>query len=188
LLGLSEELGHPQSRANALISLGWALGQSGEAAEGIVRLTEGLGIYSNMGARLYMTRFLSLAAETSLAAQRYSEGLEHVARALDLARETGEQFYVSRLHYMRAELLLHVHGPDDEAVEASLRQALAVARQQGAKEWELPAATSLAGLWHDRGCRDAAHDLLAPVYGWFTEGFDTQDLKEAKALLEALKA
>src|SRR5260370_23301651 len=89
LLELSEEIGHPQSRANALILLGWALGQSGAIAEGIERLNEGLGIYSELGAKLYMTRFLSLAAETYLAAQRYSDGLEHVAQALDLASEIG---------------------------------------------------------------------------------------------------
>jgi class 3 adenylate cyclase/predicted ATPase len=187
LLRLSAELEHPQSRANALISLGWALGQSGETAEGVARLKEGLDIYNKMGAKLYMTRFLSLAAETSLAARHYSEGLKHVARALDLASETGERFYVPRLHYMRAELLLHAHGPGDEAVEASLHQALAAARQQAAKGWELPAATRLAGLWHDRGRLDDARSLLAPVYSWFTEGFDTADLKEARALLDELR-
>jgi predicted ATPase len=100
-------------------------------------------------------RFLSLAAETCLAARRYSEGLEHVTRALDLALETGEQFYVSRLYQVRAALLLHARGPNEEGVEASLRQALAVAQQQGAKGWELPAATSLARLWIGRGRRDA---------------------------------
>jgi predicted ATPase len=187
LLGLSEEHGLPQSRANALILLGWALAQSGKPAEGLVQLREGLGIYNKMGARLYLTRYLSLAAETCLAARRYSEGLEQVARALDVASETGEQFDVSRLYQVRAELLLHAHGPGDEAVEASLRQALAVARQQSAKGWELPAATSLGRLWLRRGRRDDARNLLAPVYGWFTEGFDTQDLKKAKALLDELE-
>jgi predicted ATPase len=186
LLGLSEELEHPQSRANALISLGWALGQSGEAAEGIIGLREGFGIYSEMGAKLYMTRFLCLAAETYLAAQRYSEGLEHVARALDLASEIGERFYVPRLHHVRAELLLHAHGTGDEAVEASLQQALAAARQQEAKGWELQAATRFGRLLLETGRRDAARDLLAPIYSWFTEGFDTPDLKEAKALLDDL--
>jgi predicted ATPase len=187
LLELSEEIGHPQSRANALISLGWALGQSGEIAEGIERLNEGLGIYSELGAKLYMTRYLSLAAETYLAAKRYSEGLEHVARALDLASEIGERFYVPRLHQARAELLLYAHGTGDEAVEASLRQALAAARQQDAKGWELQAATRFARLLLETGRRDEARNLLAPVYHWFTEGFDTTDLKAAKALLDELR-
>jgi len=120
-----------------------------------------------------------------LLAHRHREGLEHVAQALDLA-ETGAQDCLARLHHMRAELLLHLHGSGDEAVEASLRRAISVARRQGAKGWELPAATSLARLWLDRGCRSDARELLAPVYGWFTEGFDTPDLREAKALLDAL--
>ena len=112
--------------------------------------------------------------------------MEHVAQALDLASEIGEQFYVSRLHQMRAELLLHSHGPADDVVEASLWKSIAVARRQSAKGWELRATTSLARLWLDRGRRDDARNLLAPVYGWFTEGFDTSDLKEAKALLDEL--
>jgi len=94
--------------------------------------------------------------------------------------------YVVILPQVHAELLLHARGLKDEAVEASLWEALAVARQQRAKGWELQAATKLANLWRDRGRRDEARDLLAQVYGWFTEGFDTADLKEAKALLDEL--
>jgi predicted ATPase len=118
-------------------------------------------------------------------ARRYAEGLDHVARGLDIAMEIGEHWYVSRLHQVRAELLLHAHGLDGPA-EASLRQALAVAQQQGAKGWELRATTSLAQLWLDRGNREAASNLLAPIYSWFTEGFDTSDLRNAKMLLDAL--
>jgi predicted ATPase len=87
---------------------------------------------------------------------------------------------------LHGELLLHLHGSDGEGVDASLRQAIAVARRQGAKGWGLPAATSLARLWLDRGRRNEARDLIAPIYGWFTEGFDTPDLREAKALLDPL--
>jgi predicted ATPase len=133
-----------------------------------------------------MTSFLCIMAESQLLAGRHVEGLEKVAQALDLAAETGEHFYLSRLHGLRAELLLHGYGLADEGVELSLRQALAVARQQAAKGWELRAATSLARLRGDQGCRAEARDLLAPIYGWFTEGFDTPDLKEAKALLDEL--
>jgi predicted ATPase len=100
--------------------------------------------------------------------------------------ETGEQWYVSRLHQVRAELLLHAHGSRDEAVDASLRQALAVAQQQGARGWELRAATNLARLWLDRGNREGARNLLAPIYGEFAGGCDTPDLHEAGALLDAL--
>jgi predicted ATPase len=87
---------------------------------------------------------------------------------------------------VRAELLLHANGLRDEAAEASLRQALTSAQQQDAKGWELRAATSLARLWLERGNRRAASDLLGPIYGWFTDGFEMPDLQEARALLEAL--
>jgi predicted ATPase len=185
LLSLSEQNALSQPGAYSLIFLGWSLACSGNVAEGIARLEEGLGILSRMGVRSYLTRSLCLMAESLLAAGRYSEGLDQVARGIDIAMEIGEHWYISRLHQVRAELLLHAHGLD-EAVEASLRQALAVAQQQGAKGWELRAATRLAQLWLDRGNREAASNLLAPVYSWFTEGFDSPDLRNARALLDAL--
>ena len=121
-----------------------------------------------------------------LAAGRYSDGLAVVAQAFDALVRTGEHSYLSRLRGLRGELLLHANGSADEAGERALRQALSVAREQDAKGWELSAATSLARLLGERGRRTEAYDLLAPVYGWFTEGFDTADLKESKALLDEL--
>jgi predicted ATPase len=94
--------------------------------------------------------------------------------------------YEAELHRTRGELLISVR--DFEGAEASFREAIAVARRQNAKLWELRAAMSMARLWRDQGKRDQARDLLAPVYGWFTEGFDTRDLKEAKALLDELSS
>lgn len=186
LLSLSEQNALSQPGAYALIFLGWSLARSGDVAEGIQRLEEGLDTLRRMGVRSYLTRSLCLMGESLLTARRYAEGLDQVARGIDIAMETGERWYVSRLHQVRAELLLHVHGLGDGAVEASLRQALAVAQQQGARGWELRAATSLAHLWLDRGDREAASNLLAPIYGWFTEGFDTPDLHDARVLLDAL--
>jgi predicted ATPase len=92
----------------------------------------------------------------------------------------------AELHRLRGELLLALPEPDQSEAEACFRQALAVASQQQAKFWELRAATSLARVWRDQGKRAEARDLLAPIYGWFTEGFDTADLKDAKALLDEL--
>jgi predicted ATPase len=126
-------------------------------------------------------------AEALLAAGRPREGITQAARALDAAAELGDVFYLSRLHQVRADLLLHAGGRIDEAA-ASLEEALRVARRQQAKAYELRAATSLARLWGEQGRRTEARELLAPVYGWFTEGFDTADLKGAKALLAALMA
>jgi predicted ATPase len=92
------------------------------------------------------------------------------------------------VHRLAGEIALKSLVPDPEKAEAHLERALAVAHQQQAKSWELRAAMSMARLWRDQGKRDEARELLAPVYGWFTEGFDTRDLKEAKALLEELAA
>ena len=186
LLKLSEENGLRQYQAIAQVFLGWIATRCGEAAEGIVRLENGVRVLTEMGRRLRMTSYLCITAESYLLTRRFVEGLQEVDRALRLASETGERFYVSRLYQVHAELLLHAHGSTDESAEASLRCALAAAREQSAKGWELRAATSLARLWLNRRKRREARDVLAPVYDWFTEGFDTPDLKEAKALLNEL--
>jgi predicted ATPase len=174
LLRLSDEVGLPQARAIALINLGWALARSGQTAEGIARQEEGLGLYTKMGFRQFLSPILGLLADSLLAAGRYAEGLEQVDRAFAIATEIGEQYYVPGLHAMRAALLLQAEGPNSEAAEASLRQAVVTARQQDARGWELQAATSLARLWLDRSRRNAARELLAPIDGWFTGGFIRQ--------------
>ena len=110
--------------------------------------------------------------------------METLAEAWELVQDTGETYYAAELHRLQGEFLLQ-HNPADTAVtEACFQQALAMARGQQARSLELRAAVSLARLWQHQGKRAEAHDLLAPVYGWFTEGFDTADLQEAKALLE----
>ena len=101
---------------------------------------------------------------------------------------TKERFYEAEIYRVKGELLLKHGGPDSVArAETSFRQALDIARVQSAKSWELRAATSLARLWAERGGRAQARDLLAPIYGWFTEGLDTPDLNDAKALLDELR-
>jgi predicted ATPase len=185
LLALSDEKGLFQARASGLMFLGWALALAGDTEQGVAHLEQGLGTLNRMGARGHVTHYFCFMAEGLLSARRYADALSQVTRALDLAAEIEEHWYVPRLHQVRAELLLHLDGSGREA-EASLQQAISVARQLGAKGWELPAATSLARLWADRGRRSEARDLLAPVYGWFTEGFDTPDLRAAKASLDAL--
>ena len=184
---LSEDNRLLQPHANALIFLGWALACSAQVTEGISLLEQGLDALRRTGDLFYMPRSLCLMAEGYLAARRLTDGLEQLARALDIAAEIGAAWYLPRLYWVRADLLLHAHGPEDEAVEASLRKSLAVAQQQGARGWELAAATRLARFWQGRGRIHQARDLLAPVHDWFTEGFDTPDLKEAKALLDELR-
>jgi predicted ATPase len=114
------------------------------------------------------------------------EGLAVVAEALTCVDQTGERYAEAELHRLTGELLLKQIVPDAPQAEACFQQALAVARHQEAKSLELRAAMSLSRLWQQQGKQAEARALLAPIYGWFTEGFDTADLQEAKALLEAL--
>jgi predicted ATPase len=123
-------------------------------------------------------------AEVCGRAGQPEEGLKRLAEAAELVETTKERWAEAEIHRMRGTLLLSMH--EEALAEDSYRRALAVARVQQAKSWELRAAMSMARLWRDQGERKEARDLLAPVYGWFTEGFDTLDLKEAKALLDEL--
>jgi predicted ATPase len=128
---------------------------------------------------------LALLAEAYKQAGRAAEGLHVVAEALTLVEKTAERWWEGELHRLKGELLLaHIQAHDE--AETCFHHALTVTRQQQAKSLELRAAMSLARLWQQQGKRAAAHDLLAPIYGWFSEGFDTADLQEARALLEAL--
>jgi predicted ATPase len=186
LLALSESQGLGLNRAFAVIFLGWARACSGETTDGIARLSEGLAALGGMGARMHLTRSFCLMAESLLRAARYAEGLAYVERGLEIAAETGEGWYLARLYQVRGELMLHLPIRDTGGAERSLRQAITVARQQQARLWQLRAATSLARLWGEQGRRAEARELLAPVCRWFTEGFDTTDLRQAKALLDGL--
>jgi predicted ATPase len=129
---------------------------------------------------------LPLFLEACLAAGRIEEGLSAVAEASAEVEETEARFHEAEIRRLEGELLLARKEPDEKGAEASFRKAIEVARGQQAKSWELRAATSLAGLLTRQGKREEAHELLAPTYGWFTEGFDTADLIAAKALLEQL--
>ena len=126
------------------------------------------------------------APRALLAAGRHADGLREVEHAIDIAAAAGVALLDARLHQVRAELLLHADPGGAEAAEASLRQALAVARRQGARGYELQAATDLAKLWGEQRKPTEARNLLAPIYEQFTEGFAEPSLRDAKALLEAL--
>jgi len=113
------------------------------------------------------------------------QGLTVLAEAMTLAETTGDRWYEAELYRLKGELLLQQNSDNHIEAEACFHRAINVARLQQAKSLELRAATSLARLWQQQGKRQEAYDLLAPVYGWFTEGFDTADLKDAKVLLDA---
>ena len=129
---------------------------------------------------------LTLLAEACNRLGRTTEGLSYLTEAEQLIETTNDAFHEAELHRVRG-YLLNAHG-DVAGAELSYHHAIAIAKRQSAKTFELRASTSVARLWRDQDKRDEARELLAPVYGWFTEGFDTRDLKEAKALLDELSS
>jgi predicted ATPase len=129
---------------------------------------------------------LALRADARRVSGQLEEAIALLREALDRSEATGERWFEAELHRIKGDVLLRAPEVDPAEAETCLRKAIEVAQRQGARLWELRAATSLARLWGDQGRRAEAHDLLAPVYGWFTEGFETADLKEAKALLNEL--
>jgi predicted ATPase len=165
---------------------GWCLGAVGRAAEGTPLLVGGLSVRRSTGAKLVVPFYLTTFAEICGMAAQPQQGLDRLAEAAELVEITQERWAEAEIHRVRGTLLLSLR--DSIAAEDSYRRALAVAPQQSAKFWELRAAVDLARLWLNQGKRAEARDLLAPIYEWFTEGFDTPVLKEAKALLEQLAA
>ena len=127
-----------------------------------------------------------MKSERKISSSRQGEARRCIGEAVTAVETNRERWFEAEVHRISGEIALLSPDPDTAKAEAYFEHALAVARKQQAKSWELRAAMSLAQLWHDQGKRDDARNLLAPVYGWFTEGFDTRDLKEAKILLDAL--
>ena len=130
--------------------------------------------------------WLALLAEAYGKAGQVEEGLRLLAEALAHVDTTGERNYAAEVYRLKGELLLGQAIPDEAQAETCLHQALDIARHQQAKSWELRAALSLSRLWQRQGKRAEAHQMLAEIYAWFTEGFDTADLQEARALLQEL--
>jgi DNA-binding SARP family transcriptional activator/predicted ATPase len=171
-----------------LILMGFVRGcldaERGGTQEGIDQMRRSLAHYKAIGTEDIRSMMLALLAEGHRRAGQASEGLETLAEALAFVRETGERFYEAEIHRLQGELLL-VQG-DTGRAEASFQRAVEIACQQGAKSWELRAVVSLSRLWQGQSKMDEAQQVLAETSGWFTEGFDTPDLKEARALLEEL--
>ncbi len=140
---------------------------------------------AGLGVGWYQVRYLCLLAETHLRLRQTEAGLQVVAEAKELVARNEDRMWEAELARIEGELLRQ--GGQSGAAEACFEDALATARRQDARSLELRAATSLARLWRDQGQHSEARDLLAPIYGWFTEGFDTPDLQEAKALLDELR-
>jgi predicted ATPase len=171
--------------ALAIVLRGWAFVEQGQCEEGVAQLGEGLVAYRATGAELECSHWLALLAEAYRDTGQPEEGLRLIAEALDHVAQTGIVLR-SRVASPRCGAAAAPRYPGRATSGSKLRRALETAGRQQAKSWELRAATSLARLWGERGRQTEARELLAPVYGWFTEGFDTLDLKEAKALLDEL--
>ena len=187
-MALSNEHGFPIWSAFGMILRGWALAEQDEQRmEGIRQIRQGIATWRATGAEVFQPYHLALLAEAYGAGGQVEAGLRVLAEALSVVDKTAERYCAAELHRLMGELLLRHPSPDERQAETCFHQALAVARHQQAKSLELRGATSLSRLWQRQGKRTAAYELLAPIYGWFTEGFDTADLQEAKALLVALR-
>ena len=183
-IALAHERGITQWLQMATICQGVALARLGEPDAGIRELRAGSAGWHAIGSRGIGSLWLGFTAEACMAAGQSEAALEALNRADDAAAAMSEVFYQAELHRLRGVLLMTTG--DSARAEDWLRRAIEVAASQCAKSLELRAATSLARLWRWQGKRSEAHDILAPVHGWFTEGFETVDLKEARALLDEL--
>jgi predicted ATPase len=186
LMKLCREQGFPHWLAYGTILQGWALSEQGEGAEGIAQMRQGLVARRATGAKLHLPYFLSLLAEAYGKLGQPEEGLTALFEALSIADNTGQRYWEAEPHRRKGELLLMQQGQKMEEAEECYRKALHIARRQKAKSLELRAATSLSRLWQQLGKQEEARQMLADIYGWFTEGLETADLQEAKALLEEL--
>ena len=186
VVAVTTEQGFPVWRAQGAIFRGWARAKNGDVAEDISLLRSGLSAYRATGAEAWTPHFLALLAEACEIAGEIDEAVTVLGDALQIVERTGQRWLAAELNRLKGKLLLRQGNPD--AAEELYLKALSIAREQQAKFWELRAAMSLARLRRARGHKAEARDLLAPVYEWFTEGFDSIDLKETKALLGELYA
>jgi len=184
LVAVATDQGFPFYRATGAIFRGWVKAKNANVTEGLSLLRAGSSAYCATGATAWMPLYIALLAAACEIGGQIEEGAAQLDQALQLVERTGERWFAAELNRHRGRLLLR-QGQAEAAEELYLR-ARGIAREHEAKLWELRAAVSLARLWRDQGRRAAGRDQLAPVYGWFTEGFATPDLKEAKALLDEL--
>jgi predicted ATPase len=184
LTAVADWQGFPQWRSIGAIHGGWVKVKAGAVAEGISLVRSGSSAYRATAAELWMPYVLALMAGACEIAGQVADALTLVDDALDLVGRTGERWFAAELYRHKGQLMLQQGHPD--AAEGLFRKARDIARKQEAKLWELRAATSHARLRRDQGRRADASGLLAPIYAWFTEGFDTPDLQAAKALLNEL--
>jgi predicted ATPase len=186
-IALMQEHGLVNFLGGARVILGWVLVEQGAVAEGIEQIRRALDIHGIHGRKLGLYENLAILARAYGRAGQTAEGLRVLAEAMAAVHDNGEYYCDAELYRLKGELLLQSSMEAAEEAEACFRQALDTARHQQAKSLELRAAMSGAHLWQRQGKQAEAHQVMAEIYSWFTEGFDTRDLQEAKALLEALQ-
>jgi predicted ATPase len=185
-VALAIEQGFPFWAADGTSLRGWALAMQGQGEEGLAQVRQGIAAYRATEAVLNVPYYCTLLADVAAHLGHTEDGLQALAEAHTLVEQKEEHYWEAEVCRLRGVLLLRQTGTPQAEAEAWLQRAMDIARRQEAKSLELRAAMSLSRLWQQQGKWATAHELLAPVYGWFTEGFDTADLQEAKALLDAL--
>jgi predicted ATPase/DNA-binding winged helix-turn-helix (wHTH) protein len=184
VMTLSQEQGLPIWTAFGTIYCGWAQLEQGQTSKGIELLHRGLAAYQTTGAKLWRTHFLALLAEGLTKAGQLEEGMRVLDEALTAVDTVGERYYEAELYRLKGELSLKREMPAE--AESCFKQALAIAQQQQAKSWELKTATSLSRFYENQGRIKEARQTLTNIYQWFTEGFDTTDLREARTVMDRL--
>jgi predicted ATPase len=186
LVAFADEKGASFWKATGMLEQAGLFGLTGNPSRAVQTMPAGIGALRSTGMALHVPHWLSSLAKAYAEVGQFDDALRCIVEANAVGQATKEKWCDTQVQHVAGEIALMGPEPDAAKAEACFERALAVARAQQAKSWELRAAMSMARLWRDQGKRDEARDLLAPVYGWFTEGFDTLDLKEAKALLDGL--
>jgi class 3 adenylate cyclase/tetratricopeptide (TPR) repeat protein len=186
LIALADARGAPYFRALGTAARGWLFTETGKASDAVWAITSGITSLRSTGTTLYEPRHLSFLARAYAELGQLDDAWRCIDEAIDIVDRSNEKWCEAEINRVAGEIALEPLAPDKKKAEKYFDRALTVARQQRAKSWELRAAMSMARLWRGQGKVQQARELLAPVYGWFTEGFDTLDLKEAKVLLERL--
>jgi predicted ATPase len=185
-VALATEQGFPQWAAEGTILRGWALAMQGQGEEGMTQVRQGTAAWRAAGTALLVSYFCTVLADVAAHLGHTADGLQALAEAHTLVEQHEDRWWEAEVCRLRGVLLLRQTETPQAEAEACFQQALDVARRQEAKSLELRAAMSLGRLWQQQSKRQEAYDLLAPIYHWFTEGFDTADLQDARALLAEL--
>jgi predicted ATPase len=183
---ITTEQSFPLLLGYATLFRGWALAEQGESVEGITQICQGLTRYRSTGQENFTTYYLAILVEAYGKHGQVDNALCTLDEAFALVEANNERYYAAELHRLKGELLLRQSSRSQPEAETCFQHAISIAQSQQAKSFELRATTNLAKLWQQQGKRQEAHDLLAPIYHWFTEGFETADLKDAKVLLDEL--